>query len=99
MIQKLYTENRSLHKELTKQEKFEKRLNYVVYDVSCDYNKIINHLEKENRNLHKMIDKFKKTLKKFNGFVTSFLIHLRIKLYDILRKKHILTLILKNNLI
>lgn len=57
---------RKLEENLKNKEKeFKTRLNDTIYDVSCDYTKIIHHLEKENKNLNKMIDKFKVTLKKF----------------------------------
>ena len=91
--------NSLLKEELENKEKeLELKYESKAYNMEHEYKKEINKLKQENKHLNKIIDKFKVTLKNLlNGFVISFRIRLRMNLYAILRKKHILTLILKNN--
>lgn len=110
LIKKLYNENISLHKELSKQanivdtastlqkqqekmleenknlkircNKLEESLEHKerdlktkyddeVYDLHCEYGKIIKELENENKYLNKVIDRFKVTVKKFIKWICN----------------------------
>ena len=83
-----------------KEKELELKFESKAYNIENQYKKEISKLKQENKYLNKTIDKFKTTLKNSsNGSVINFHIRLRMNLYEILRRRHILTLILKNNLI
>ena len=93
--------NSLLQEKLENKEKeLELKLEIKTYDMEHKYKKEIHKLKQKNKNLNKIIDKFKVTLKNLlNGYAINFYIHLRMRLYANLKKKHMLTLILKNKII
>ena len=71
VIQELYQDNVSLHKELSKQakvieeaEKYQNERDKILADNE-ELNNTVKHLEKENNHLYKIINKFWDTLEKF----------------------------------
>ena len=71
LIQELYQDNVSLHKELSKQakvmeeaEKYQNERDKILADNE-ELNNTVKHLEKENNHLYKIINKFWDTLEKF----------------------------------
>jgi len=83
LIQELHKKNISLRKELSKQSN--------TVDMATEYEKEHTKMLEDNVNL-----KFKNLLL---GYAINSHILLRMTLYENLKNKHILTLILKNKLI
>lgn len=104
LIEELYQDNVTLHKELSKQaktieeaEKYQNERDKIIadneelnnYDIENQYKSKIRKLEKENKYLNKIINKFWETLDKF--------IHWICKKFDIAEEDNLIRDFQKEN--